>query len=298
MSIKAILRHSLRAAGRRFPQLRRYSGKLGIGRLVAPSSTREQMRLDGDITIELDLSVPIFRYLYFHHDLSSAPELLLSRRLLTRQESVVDVGAHIGYFALVAAKYGGRVTAFEPSRQTFEYMQRNLQLNPTLAGKITCHKIGLSDQAGELPFYRSESQPDTASLHPLDSTDTVVESVQVDTLDHALRGQPVDYLKIDVEGNELAVLCGAEETIKNDQPYILCELVEQNQRNFGHSCRDLVQFFDEHGYTGLHVRHAGSNKAAVTLTALDLAALDSAEAENVLFVPAAKVPEVMARVAR
>ena len=77
MTIKTALRHVLRVLGQRLPQLRRFSGKIGLGRLVAPDTTLEHIYVDTDLVIELDLSVPTFRYLYFHHDLSSALETIL-----------------------------------------------------------------------------------------------------------------------------------------------------------------------------------------------------------------------------
>jgi FkbM family methyltransferase len=179
-----LLRGTLRALGSRFPGLRRYSGRLGLGRLAAPASTREQIRLDGDIVIEIDLSVPIFRYIYYHHDLSKTPEAELIRRLINSGDTFVDVGAHIGYWTLLAAKYAAHVLAFEPSSATFAYLQRNLDLNPGLACKIAAHPIALSDRSDQDRLYRPISHPDEASLRPLDAPDVVVELVQTDTLDH------------------------------------------------------------------------------------------------------------------
>jgi hypothetical protein len=53
---KSTIRHALRAIGQQFPWLRQYSGRLGLGRLVAPNSTCEQIIIDDDSIIELDLT--------------------------------------------------------------------------------------------------------------------------------------------------------------------------------------------------------------------------------------------------
>jgi FkbM family methyltransferase len=294
--MKALLRHRLRDAGQRMPWLRRYTGRLGLGRFVAPESTREQIRVDGDVTIELDLSVPFFRYLYFHHDLSSAPEILLLRRLLTPADMVVDVGAHIGYFALVAAKYSGHVHAFEASPTTCAYLLRNLELNPNLAARITSHVVGLSSCSATLPLYRPTAQPDTASLKPLDGPEHIVERVTVDTLDNCLSDATVSFLKIDVEGAECDVLEGARGTIQDHRPLVLCEVFEPNQARFGRTCQEIIDFFDANDYRGFHVLRALSDLGPVHLVPLTLRSLSRTEADNVLFVPADRIDRVLADV--
>lgn len=287
--IKQQLRRSLRAIAIRFPSLQRVSGRLGLGRLLAPASLREQVRVDGDIVVELDMSVPVFRYLYFHHDLSAAPETQLFRAMLRPEDIVVDVGAHIGVFALVAAKYAGHVHAFEISPATTVYLQRNLALNPGLAAKITLHVIGLADQPGEMLLYNSAGQPDLASLRPLERPDTYCEKVQVTTLDAHLPGTPVSWLKIDVEGGELDVLRGAESHIAGARPYVFIELIEEFQQRFGASCADIDRFFAERNYKGylLHTEHDGHH--ALRLKPLDLAALDTVQANNALYAPAERI---------
>ena len=295
MNMKSALRHTLRALGQRFPQLRRYSGKLGLGRLVTSGSTREQIRVDGDVVIELDLSVPIFRYLYFHHDLSSALETILIRRLLTPNDTFVDVGAHIGYFTLVAAKYTRHVFAFEPNPSTYAYLQRNIQLNPALASRVTSYPIALSDHVGSASLFNSPEHPDLASLQPIESAHTVVEAVTLDTLDHVLSAYNISFLKIDVEGGELDVLNGARETVGRDRPLVLCELLEPFQQRFGHTCQDIVHFFHEYGYKAYHVQEDTSRRGNVIVKPLDLAELSVDEANNALFVPSERVAETLTR---
>lgn len=198
MKIRTIIRRALRTAAHRLPVLKRLGGKFGIGRLVAPTNTREQILLDGDVRIELDLSVPIFRYLYFQYDLSAAPEISLLKRVLSGREVCVDVGAHIGYLALVAAKYAAKVIAFEPSAATFEELQRNMRLNPALALKVDARMVGISDRQGDLDLFRSGANPDLASLSSIAASDVVAESVRVDTLDHAIQDRDVAFIKIDI----------------------------------------------------------------------------------------------------
>jgi FkbM family methyltransferase len=291
--MKSLLRHNLRAVSLRFPQLRRYSGKLGLGRWLAPNSTREQICLDGDVVIELDLSIPMMRYLYFHHDLSSKLEVVLIQHLLTVTDIFVDVGAHIGYFALVAAKYVKHVYAFEPSLNTYAYLERNLQLNPKLFAKITPYNIGLSNRKGSAQLYFAPKQPDIASLQPIEKDDFVIESILLDTIDNLIPA-PVSFLKIDVEGAELDVLDGARETIQRSQPLILCELIEKFQQRFGHSGQDIINFFDEYHYKAYEVRENELSKGKVLIKPLKLTELSPTIGSNALFIPASRTDEILA----
>lgn len=292
--LKQQLRRSLRSLAIRFPSLQRAGGRLGLGRFLAPASVHEQVRVDGNILIELDMSVPMFRYLYFYHDLSAAAETQIFRTMLRADDIVVDVGAHIGVFALVAAKYARSVHAFEISPSTTVHLQRNLALNPELAAKITLHPVGLDAQPGQMELYNSHSNPDMASLRPHERKDAFCETVQVTTLDLALPNTPISWLKIDVEGAELGVLRGAGEHIATSRPYVFLELFEEFQQRFGASCADIDRFFAERDYTGYLVQTVQEGTEGVRLVPLDLARLDRRQVNNALYAPVERVAQLPA----
>lgn len=286
--IRQHLRRSLRQIAIHYPGLQRISGRMGVGRLLAPANTKEQIKIDGDITLELDMSVPAFRYLYFHHDLSAEPETQLLRTLLKPTDVFVDVGAHIGVFALVAAKYAAAVHAFEISSATAQRLRRNLALNPTLAEKVTLHAVGLGEQAGEMQLYNSAGQPDLASLRPLVRDDTFCETVEVATLDEQLAATSVSWLKIDVEGGELGVLRGASNHLAATHPWVLVEMFEPFQRRFGASCAELDGYLAGRGYQGYQLLQSRSSAGGPQLAPLDLGKLDQVQVNNVLYVPPAQ----------
>jgi FkbM family methyltransferase len=278
------LRRSVRRIAIHFPGLERVSGRLGLGRLLAPAATKEQVTVDGDITIELDMGIPVFRYLYFHHDLSSMDEMQLLRSQLRPNDVIVDVGAHIGVFTLAAAKYGSQVHAFEISPSTTRYLRRNLELNPALATKVQLHEMGLSDTVGEFSLYNSTANPDLASLQPLERADTFTETVTLTTLDQHLADTPISWLKIDVEGSELAVLRGATRHLAVARPIVLLELFEPFQQRAGTSCAAILQFFAERHYIGYLLARSRS-QPGIKITPLQVERLNDMQANNALFVP-------------
>lgn len=127
---------------------------------------------------------------------------------------VVDVGAHIGAFSLMAGRRvgpSGRVLAFEPSPRTFELLKRNLEANGL--SWAAPHAYALADAEGAAELFiadDSENNPAADTLSAQSGRKAV--RVRLRRLDDVLaeeRVDRIDLLKIDVEGAELRVLDGA-----------------------------------------------------------------------------------------
>jgi FkbM family methyltransferase len=283
---KSGLRRLMRAVGRRLPGLRALSGRLGLGRLLAPQGTVERLILDEDVTIALDLSVPIYRYVYFNHDLANVPELGIIPAFLSSEGVFVDVGAHIGYFGLVGAKYSSRAYLFEPGNESYVRLMANIALNPKLASRITARKVAIAAEPGQLTLFTSADGPDTASFRPL-TADTIGETVPVSTLDAEIPPDAsVALVKIDVEGAEMDVLNGAKRILTQWQPAILIELYEKNQRAFGRTCASLVARLEDAGYVGFELTGSRSRPRLVDLEVRTEAREDIV---NAVFVPPSKL---------
>ena len=128
---------------------------------------------------------------------------------------IVDCGSNIGlsvlYFKRLYAK--GRVIAFEPDGPTFEMLELNLKTN-NLAG-VTLVNKALSDSVGWVPFYISPEQPGllVQSMRKENLARSQVTSVESEMLSTYLT-EPVDFLKLDIEGAENQVLKDLNETGK------------------------------------------------------------------------------------
>jgi FkbM family methyltransferase len=129
---------------------------------------------------------------------------------------VYDVGAHYGYYTLLASALAGpagKVFAFEPSPANIPRLQLHLRVNR--CANVTIEEMALSDHEGKARFD-NQTGSGTGHLSP----DGMVE-VQTATLDALSARLPTpDVLKIDCEGAELQVLSGGEETIRSAQPAI------------------------------------------------------------------------------
>jgi FkbM family methyltransferase len=130
---------------------------------------------------------------------------------VTPGSTAVDVGAHLGYFTLLAARAvgtSGRVLAIEPNPATLPLLRRNVT-NNGFEDRVTIVDRALAAHTGRMTFYRSPAG-DTSSLHQQDAGDQPVE-VETVTLDE-LVAEPtrLSAIKIDVEGAEGEVLQGMQ----------------------------------------------------------------------------------------
>lgn len=142
---------------------------------------------------------------------------------------VVDIGAHVGKYALIAAKRvgkEGKVIAIEAHAENFKALLNNIRLND-FQNVIALNVAAFSENGKKLRLF---GQWDTAySLKSWDATSTRVETITTDSILRQYGVRNADWFKIDVEGAEAEVLVGMKEVIENSPN--LKMLVEVNRSN-------------------------------------------------------------------
>ncbi len=141
---------------------------------------------------------------------------------------IVDVGSNIGNHALYFASqlHAQRIECFEPNKKTFETLEKNVKLN-ALEEVINLHNNALGSKAsyGVEKGY-SVFNTGLNSVEEVDNQEKtdLISVLKLDELGY----KGVDLLKIDVEGNELGVLTGAEATIRSYKPVIVVEAFDES----------------------------------------------------------------------
>jgi len=166
------------------------------------------------------------------------------RRHVGEGSVVYDVGANIGFFSLLAARFAGptgAVESFEPLPRAVAGLRANIALND--ARTVHVHEVAVSAAGGRAELLSVDeggwSHLADRGWHPRTDEVLEVDLVALDTLvADGLRAP--DVVKIDVEGSELAVLDGMRETIEAHAPAIICELHETNA--------EFAERMDELGY--------------------------------------------------
>lgn len=224
----------------------------------------------------LDLSQNNQRRIYLKGIHEEATTRLLAK-LINPAMTVVDIGAYIGYFTVLASLivgHKGRVLAFEPAPDNFSQLKKTIQANGL--NNVRLFPVALSDQKGTKPL-RIATDPATHSLadsitsnfftgRAKDTGKSI--SVIMTTLDHVLKREKIsniDIIKIDVEGAELNVLKGMNNSLlKNDNLKIICDVHETKLPAFGHSIKKFYNFLKKHNLTPYFITDKNLSKIKLT----------------------------------
>jgi FkbM family methyltransferase len=196
--------------------------------------------------------------------------------------SIVDVGAHLGWFALQSARIvgtGGRVFAFEPSPDLLPLLRRTVADNRL----ETCVEVipsAVGDAVGPVTLYPGEEDSMLTSIHAAAASASDAASV-TDRVGDPPRGAtvacttldvwfaehdwpPVDLVKIDVEGHEVAVLRGMT-ALAHRQPG-LAVIIEFNERTLAAAGESVASFADALATCGwTDIRIAGARGRSIDL---------------------------------
>lgn len=158
-------------------------------------------------------------------------ETAILMKSLRKNDVMIDVGAHNGWYSFVANQCvgeGGRILAFEPNPQCIKAFRNNLRLNGYQ--NIQLITAALSDKNGFSAFWIGDDmagsliKDQTEHVSAMGVAEKKVRTYRLD--DYLLRKntRPVRFIKIDVEGAELEVITGAQKTLQKYAPIILAEV--------------------------------------------------------------------------
>lgn len=183
-------------------------------------------------------------------------------KLIRSDDVCVDVGAHLGSMLAAFCKCApnGAHIAFEPVPRKANWLRKKFS-------GVRVIEAATSDTAGTATFFDDVQRPGYSGLRrPADAKEVVSFDVQLVRLDEQLADvERLDFLKVDVEGAELATVRGAEQLLATHRPIVLFECgVEESVEAFGHTRRDLFDFFDERNYDVFSIARYVRDEAPMT----------------------------------
>jgi FkbM family methyltransferase len=259
-SVDAALRSALRVL-----PVTRLGEKLALlwGYRYGPEPRTIQLRSG----LNFEYSKPDFIPLWLYYFGTFEPSALsYAKRASHGGQAVMDVGANLGFYSVELANvvHGGRLIAVEAIPEHAASVRRNAALNGF--GHIEVVQAAVGAQAGgfvrlELPkngnsgMYSVASNSHDGGIEaPLTTIDDIVKQCRLDSL---------DFIKMDIEGSELAALQGAEDTLRRFNPTILVELNEPALSRFGASTSQVKSFLDQLGYIGWKITRRGTERISV-----------------------------------
>jgi FkbM family methyltransferase len=178
-------------------------------------------------------------------------------------QTIYDVGASEGVYSMFfsrAVGTKGKVISFEPHPRNCFKILENLRLNKMPNVKLCA--IGLSREKGKamLAFEDSDLARGTAVQEIgdkiLDKKGSSTIEIEVDSLDNRVESLPrPDFIKIDVEGMELDVLCGMEHTIRKYKPRLLIEVhgTGKGKQSRIENAQRVMDFLIQRAYSIYHI---------------------------------------------
>ena len=213
---------------------RLYGTGIGRNRIVNNIVEHFLRNKQVQITVDRDLKMIIEpsrgfveKTLFFGNGVMEPRETQVFKEHLKSNSVVVDVGAHIGYYTLLAAKHAKKVYSFEPVPENMQKLKQNIALNGFK--NVTIEEIGLSNRRGnvEISFGNKNRIVPTISL------------------DEYFQDKTVSIIKIDVDGAELDVLQGAKHVLKkNREIKVICELNIPELRSRGGDLEKALKYLE------------------------------------------------------
>ena len=165
-------------------------------------------------------------------------------------DTIVDVGANIGYYTVLGAQAvgsSGRVYAFEPDPSSFGYLERNVEVNGYK--NVVLEQKALTNKPGTLRLYLATSNLGDHRIYP--TGDRAYVEVEGVTLDDYLEGleRNVDFIKIDTQGAEVVILEGMRKTLERNRGVKLAvEFWPRGLEGFGYKASQLLAILQEHEF--------------------------------------------------
>jgi FkbM family methyltransferase len=221
-----------------------------LSKRINGSPVLRQVEVNGfRLLVRTDEHVGRFLYYQGHYD---PDETAYLPGQLRPEDTCVDIGAHAGYYTLLMAANAKEVHSFEPVPLSFHLLNTNLSANDML--NVRAHCSAISDCNGWADFTVSrDSAYSSFQATGIKETRKVIR-VETVTLDNYLAGHPVNILKIDVEGAEAKVLCGAHRTLSLRPRLIMIELADQVLSVYRSSVEEVTQLICSYDYQPYIVR--------------------------------------------
>ena len=185
----------------------------------------------GGINYKLDLNELIDNKVFYgnwEHETTS-----IFKRMIKPGMVVLDVGANMGYYTLLAAKLTGgigRVIAFEPTSGGLKRLKKNILLNNFK--NIIIENVGLSNENKKIKSKIRHSWKRSGLVEPKED---IMEMIKLDDYIEKNDIDNIDFIKVDVDGYEYQFLKGAKKTLQRYKP-VLCMEISNYEKggNGGH----------------------------------------------------------------
>jgi|CXWL01.1.fsa_nt_gi FkbM family methyltransferase len=188
-------------------------------------------------------------------------QMKVFRSIVKGGDVVLDIGANIGLYTLIASKHigvGGSVLSFEPELENFNILSKNIEINTLTNARAV--RVAVSDTNGTSMLSISKDNKGNHSL-VAEIGSNVKQEVSVVRLDdwlHAEEVRKIDVIKVDIQGAEPQAFIGMKETLRKARA-LFVEYEPSILRSIGHEPEQMLKLLQSCGYE-LSEIHEGKRK--------------------------------------
>ncbi len=171
---------------------------------------------------------------------------------LREGDLVVDVGANVGYYTLIASRIvgpEGRVYAFEPDPVSFALLERNVRLNGL--SNVVLEPKAVSNVPEPIRLYLAPENKGDHRIYQPSGEDRPFVDVDAVVLDEyfADRRADIDFVKIDTQGAEIVILRGMRKILQQSRGLRMAlEIWPGALADFGHEPQELLDILQSAGF--------------------------------------------------
>jgi FkbM family methyltransferase len=195
--------------------------------------------------------------------------------ILSHGMTIVEVGANIGYYALLEAGIIGRnghIIAFEPSPINMTTFRANIALNG-LEDRIETYQMGVGNKTHRMQFHIINKGNLSSFYQRAYSKDIqIISTIEVDVvaLDDFFQSKPIkiDFLRMDVEGYEMEIIKGMQNMLKTEKApdKLFIEIHSSLLNSNSYSCKLFIETLKIFHYEILIARYRGREDIRVSST--------------------------------
>lgn len=161
---------------------------------------------------------------------------------IKKDDIIVDIGAHIGIFSIMAAKRGSKVLSYEPVPDNFSLLEKNIELNHMTnikpINKAVCSAVGKRKISLEPVNFGGHS------FYSSSGSFIEIECVNLEKILTENNLEKIDLLKIDCEGAEYEILLKTKEKAMKK----INKIAMEYHTIKGHNIEELVSFLGKNGF--------------------------------------------------
>jgi len=216
-------------------------------------------------------------------------ETELFKKMVKEGMVVVDIGAHIGYYTLIATRLVGKtgiVYAFEPEPSNYELLCKNIEANGYT--NVVPIRKAVSNKNGKTKLWLCEIDSINHSLiqdNVFRKSDfTEVELITLDDFfENTIRNNKVDLIKMDTGGTEGVIMEGAEKVLKNNNVKVLLEFWPFGLKNARTDPLELLHNLQKFGFKLKHAREISNQRNKPLKSSVDIKEFCKELKENQIF---------------